>query len=233
MGHTAQKGEIEARLTGQKRTIVGVDEVGRGCLAGPVFAACAIIDYDLLFKLPSDQVDLIRDSKTLSAKQRNKIVPVINSICCEYAIESAHVFEIEQFGIVNATFLAMKRALAKCEKTYDVVLTDGNKLIPDIVGQQIAVIKGDQLCYSIAAASILAKQKRDFFMQEQATCFPLYGFDLHVGYGTKKHLEAIKRHGICPLHRRNFSPISQMCGLKQTTSNLPKSDANTDKIPVN
>ena len=169
MKQCVQRGLIEHKLVAQKKTLVGVDEVGRGCLAGPVFAACAILDYGKLLSL----------------------------------------------GIVGATFLAMKRALAKCGDVYDVILTDGNKLIPDLMTQQIAIVKGDQQCYCIAAASILAKQKRDFFMQEQAACFPLYGFDLHVGYGTKKHLEAIERHGICPLHRRNFSPISQMCGLKQ------------------
>ena len=162
MKQCVQRGLIEHKLVAQKKTLVGVDEVGRGCLAGPVFAACAILDYGKLLSLPQDQLDLIRDSKTLSAKQRNRIIPVLNDICVEYAIESAYVLEIERLGIVGATFLAMKRALAKCGDVYDVILTDGNKLIPDLMTQQIAIVKGDQQCYCIAAASILAKQKRDF-----------------------------------------------------------------------
>ena len=207
-----ERGDIEKKFITQQKSLVGVDEVGRGCLAGPVYAACAILDYEKLFRLPQEHLDLIRDSKTLSSKQRNRAIPILNSICIEYAIASAQVTEIERLGIVHATFLAMKWALSKCSQAYHVILTDGNKLIPGIATQQVAVVKGDQSCYCIAAASILAKQKRDFFMQEQATCFPMYGFDLHVGYGTKMHLEAIARHGICPLHRRNFSPINQMCG---------------------
>jgi ribonuclease HII len=204
------KGQIEFEFFSQNKMIVGVDEVGRGCLAGPVFAACASIDYNKLKKLSSKEIDLIRDSKKLSAKQRAAITPVLNEICIEYAIEKADVCEIEKYGILNATFLAMQRALGRCSRKFDILLTDGNKLIPNYRGQQKAIVAGDSLCYCIAAASILAKQKRDLYMTEQAAIYPHYGFESHVGYGTKKHLDAITSHGICPLHRRNFAPISSL-----------------------
>jgi ribonuclease HII len=202
------RGQIELSLIKKGLTIVGVDEVGRGCLAGPVFAACASLDYEKLFSLPNEKRALIRDSKTLSAKQRATILPFLTDICTSYAIEMAEVQEIEQFGILNATFIAMHRSLKRCQLSFDVLLTDGNRPIPDYKGTQRPIIKGDNLCYAIAAASIFAKQKRDLYMKQQATIYPNYGFESHVGYGTAKHISAIKTQGICPLHRRNFAPVS-------------------------
>jgi len=126
--------------------------------------------------------------------------------------------EIDDLGIVAATFLAMRRAIAACNRPIDMLLIDGKWPIPHYGGQQQAVIKGDFLCYSIAAASILAKEVRDSFMQEQAGLFPAYGFESHVGYGTKRHLAMIERNGICPLHRISFVPIKSYACTYTPTS---------------
>jgi ribonuclease HII len=201
------KGELEKKLQAEYGSLVGLDEVGRGCLAGPVFAACVAINFSELERLDDKTKSLIRDSKTLSAKQREKIIPVIKQISDEAYIAHATVREIEQLGIVDATFLAMRRALSLCRDQYEMVLIDGNIKIRHYAGRQTCVIGGDGSCFSIAAASILAKDARDKFMKDLGERFPAYGFEKHVGYGTAKHMQAIKDHGICELHRRNFAPI--------------------------
>ena len=201
------KGEIEYYLLQKNQTAAGIDEVGRGCLAGPVYAAAAILDYDALVSLPAKVREKIRDSKTLSKKQRGEMISVVKEISSAWAISCASVPEIENLGIVGATFLAMKRSLSDLNKPFDCLLIDGNRPLEGYNGEQKTVVKGDQLCYCIAAASILAKEARDQYMREQAESYPGYGFDSHVGYGTKAHLEAVKKHGACSLHRRNFAPI--------------------------
>jgi ribonuclease HII len=159
--------------------------------------------------LPASKLSLIRDSKTLSASQRQRIRPVIEEICQTWAIGKATVSEIERFGILQATFLAMRRALKTCDFDLDVLLIDGRIPLAGYEGRQETVVKGDNLCFSIAAASILAKEARDTFMHKQAKAFPAYGFDRHVGYATPLHLAMLKEHGITPLHRRNFAPVSE------------------------
>ena len=205
-----EKGELEKKAQINQQLIVGVDEVGRGCLAGPVYAAAVVFDLGKLFDLDSKKRALIRDSKLLSAKQRSSILPVMQQCFMSFGIGSSSTVEIEQQGIVGATFQAMKRALAQLCVFPHLLLVDGRAPLPDYHGKQKALVKGDRLSFSIAAASILAKEARDKFMKEQSKTFDVYGFETHVGYGTKKHLEAIALHGICELHRKNFAPIRQM-----------------------
>jgi ribonuclease HII len=190
--------------------VAGVDEVGRGCLAGPVYAAAVILDYGLLQKSSKTELALIRDSKTLSHIQRQKALKTITAIKKEAHVGSATVTEIENLGISGATFLAMRRALEMCDLMVDQVLVDGNQLIPKLALAQTAIVGGDAKCFAIASASILAKETRDHFMRTASAAYPDYGFDRHVGYGTQHHIEQIKKLGITALHRRTFAPISHM-----------------------
>lgn len=204
------RGDIEKRLLGAGYLkIAGVDEVGRGCIAGPVTTAAVILDYEKLFAQSTKTLDLIRDSKKLSRKQRHSLIPIIQELATSYAITSASPRVIEKLGIVPATFKAMRQAI-KHVGTPDILLVDGNQKLPRIPFEQQAVVGGDDLVYAIAAASILAKVERDTYMTKQSRRYPRWGFDTHVGYGTKNHISMIKENGICPLHRRNFAPINAM-----------------------
>jgi ribonuclease HII len=205
----SSKGLLEQELQAELLRIVGVDEVGRGCLAGPVYAACVALDYTALQRLDSTSKSLIRDSKTLSATQRQKIIPTLHGICKEWTVGAATVREIEEWGIVPATFRAMARAYHELKLGCDVILIDGKQKNPYLELRQEAVIGGDGLCFAIAAASILAKEARDDFMRQAAVNFPDYDFSENVGYGTKSHLNALEERGITPLHRRNFAPIQR------------------------
>lgn len=205
-----KKGQLEDELTLQGTIAAGVDEVGRGCIAGPVVAACVILNYDELKKLSRTARSLIRDSKTLTSKQRADQVSLIQSISIDYAVCHASVQEIEGVGILNATFLAMNRAIAQMKCSIGMVLVDGHLPIRNQTLPQTPLIKGDSLCYAIAAASILAKEDRDQYMRDQSDVYPGYGFASHVGYGTSEHLNALKSIGVCPMHRRNFAPIKDM-----------------------
>jgi ribonuclease HII len=205
-----ERGRIEKELLSQGRILAGVDEVGRGCIAGPVVAACAILNYNRLMELDQAQKDLLRDSKTLSPAQRQHMIPLIRTISFDCPVAFASVAEVETLGIVEATFLAMKRAIDQCKTPFDMLLVDGKQKIRGFHGDQLNVIKGDNLCYAIAAASIVAKEARDQFMAEQANLYPNYGFENHVGYGTRYHISMIEEHGICRLHRKNFEPIRHL-----------------------
>lgn len=204
------KGSIERRVLREDRKPIGVDEVGRGCLAGPVYAAVCSLDYKKLNKLDVDLRDLIRDSKKLSAKQRQKIIPYIHDVCIEFGIAYSTEREIEALGIVPANFLAMTRAYEQLSQPYDLLLIDGNQKHPNFPLEQMTVIGGDALCYAIAAASILAKEARDAAMREAHEAYPQYGFADHVGYSTKAHLEALRTHGVSPMHRRNYAPVRDL-----------------------
>ncbi|MBC7661674.1 MAG: ribonuclease HII [Chitinophagaceae bacterium] len=208
------KGLIEKNSLKKDRRLIGVDEVGRGCLAGPVYAAVAALDYYKIDDLDEGTRDLIRDSKKLTSKQRQKILPVLDDVCVEFGIGYATAREIESLGIVPATFLAMKRAYLKLTEPYDLLLIDGNQKHPDMPMEQLTIVGGDALCYAIAAASILAKEARDAVMREAHHLYPEYGFADHVGYGTKGHLQALSIHGITPLHRRTFAPIRNMVAIE-------------------
>ena len=209
MIHHPNKGHIEKEyLDSGNKYLLGIDEVGRGCIAGPIYAASVILDYEKLFQLPTKELHLIRDSKKLSTLQRRRIVPVIKEVSLEYHVCSSTVREIEELGIVGANFRAMRRSIRKLNYKPCVVLLDGNSKIPRYGGRQVAIVGGDSLCYCISAASILAKEARDDYMKEKASEYPYYNLASNVGYGTKEHLDGIDVHGICPLHRRNFAPIS-------------------------
>lgn len=178
------------------RIIVGVDEVGRGPLAGPVYAACVCLKYnlDLLY---------LNDSKKISEENRNILETKIKDSSYFYSYGYASVEEIDKYNILNATMLAMKRAVDKCIVKPDLVLVDGNKL-PDWDYESICVIKGDQKFPSIAAASILAKTKRDKIMNIIQSIDNKYNYSKHKGYGTKEHYEELKLNGPSILHRRSF-----------------------------
>ena len=177
--------------------IGGVDEAGRGPLAGPVYAAAVVLS-------PETTIDGLNDSKKLTEKKREALFPIIQEKALAYGIGFATEQEIDEINILNATFLAMRRAVENMRITPDLLLIDGN-LKPKIgVCEEVPVIKGDAKSMSIAAASVLAKVSRDRFMLELAEKFPQYAFEKHKGYGTKLHYEKIQEYGISPVHRRTF-----------------------------
>lgn len=211
-----ERGDLERAALARGHYPAGVDEVGRGCIAGPVVTTAVVLDYDKLFALPDKTLQLIRDSKTLSVRQRGIVVPAIESVALSIATASASVHEIDHSGILGATFIAMRRAISALDVRFDLVLVDGNQAIPEpvIPGRKISqqtVVKGDHWCFAIAAASIVAKETRDRFMHQLAQDFPAYGFEKHVGYGTREHIENLKTHGISEWHRRGFEPVKSMC----------------------
>lgn len=176
--------------------ICGVDEAGRGPLAGPVCAAAVI--------LPENKViDGVNDSKKLSEKKREALFDVICETARSYSIAYASVEEIEELNILNATMLAMKRAVEGLDVKADYAMIDGNRT-PDLEIESEFIIKGDAKSMSVACASILAKVSRDRLLYEYAKEYPQYGFEKHKGYGTKAHTEALKEYGPCPYHRMSF-----------------------------
>ncbi len=176
--------------------ICGVDEAGRGPLAGPVYAAAVI--------LPSYCViEGLNDSKKLTEKKREALFDEIKEKALAYGIASADEKEIDEINILNATFLAMKRAINSLSVKPDLALIDGNQK-PHTDIEEVTVIKGDAKSMSIAAASVLAKVSRDRFMLEMAEKYPQYEFARHKGYGTKLHYEKIAQYGVCDIHRRTF-----------------------------
>jgi len=185
--------------------VAGVDEAGRGPLAGPVMAAAVILD-DL------NPIHGLADSKKLSAARREVLYDEIRAkaLCCSVA--HATVEEIDTLNILQATMLAMRRAVEGLRLTPARVLVDGNRL-PTLKVMAEAIVKGDALVPAISAASILAKVTRDRWCDEVHAEYPHYGFATHKGYGTAAHLDALKAHGACPLHRRSFSPVTEALAL--------------------
>ncbi len=179
--------------------LCGVDEAGRGPLAGPVVAAAVMLD-------PGKPIEGLRDSKKLSARARERLADEIRNNAAAWCVAEASVAEIDRLNILHATMLAMQRAVAGLQRPPDEVWVDGNRC-PEWVWRSQAVVKGDDKVASIAAASILAKTARDHFMCRLHQEFPAYGFDRHMGYGTAAHLAALKAHGACPHHRRSFAPV--------------------------
>ena len=176
--------------------ICGVDEAGRGPLAGPVCAAACILPRGL-------EIEGLNDSKKLTEKRRDALYDVIKEQAIAYGIAFATVEEIEELNILGATYLAMNRAIAQLGVTPELALIDGNRNAGITVNSQ-TVVKGDSKCADIAAASILAKVTRDRYMLELDKEYPMYGFGKHKGYGTKDHYAAIREHGMCPAHRPSF-----------------------------
>lgn len=189
--------EIEQSCFEQGFKIVcGVDEAGRGPLAGPVCAAAVILP-------PNADIPGLNDSKKLSDKRRRELYPVIMEKAVAYGIGFADHKEIDEINILQATFLAMQRALAQLSVKPELALIDGNRE-KDFGIPVKTVIHGDSLSASIAAASILAKVTRDDLMLKMAEEYPQYGFEIHKGYGTKAHYQALAEHGPCPIHRMSF-----------------------------
>lgn len=187
--------EKEAIAKGYK-AVCGVDEAGRGPLAGPVCAAAVILPENTV-------IDGVNDSKKLSEKKREALFDVIKEQALSYSIAFASVEEIEEVNILNATMLAMKRAVEGLDIKADYAMIDGNRL-PDLSIDSEFIVKGDAKSMSIACASILAKVSRDRLLYKYAEEYPEYLFDKHKGYGTKAHVEAIKKYGPCPYHRLSF-----------------------------
>ncbi len=178
------------------KTICGIDEAGRGPLAGPVYAAAVILPIDL-------EIDGLNDSKKLTEKKREALFDVICEKAISYSIGIATEEEIDEINILNATFLAMRRAVDGLSVKPDYALIDGNQH-PRLSIPDETVVKGDGKSMSIAAASILAKVSRDRFMLQIAEKYPEYCFEKHKGYGTKLHYEMIEKYGVAPIHRRSF-----------------------------
>ena len=182
--------------------IAGVDEAGRGPLAGPVTAAAVVLD-------PHKPISGLDDSKKLSAKKRQLLECEIKEKSLSWSVAIATVEEIDQINILQASMLAMRRALKGLSKVPDLALVDGNRL-PGFDCDSRAVVAGDQLHPEISAASILAKESRDRLMCELAIEFPLSGFERHKGYPTRLHIEALERYGISQHHRRSFAPVRRV-----------------------
>ena len=189
--------EIEDSLRANGYELIcGVDEAGRGPLAGPVCAAAVILPRDA-------EIPGLNDSKKLSDKKRRELYPIIKEKALCYGIGFASHEEIDQINILQATYLAMERALSQLTITPQQVLIDGNRA-KDFGLPVRTVVHGDSLSMSIAAASVLAKMTRDDLMLEMAKEYPQYGFEIHKGYGTKAHYEALRTYGACPIHRNSF-----------------------------
>lgn len=179
--------------------LCGVDEAGRGPLAGPVVAAAVMLD-------PARPIEGLRDSKKLSAAARERLAEAIRGEALAWCVAEASVEEIDRLNILHATLLAMRRAVEGLGRAPDDVWVDGNRC-PEWPWRSQAVVKGDDKVAAIAAASILAKTARDAFMRRLHETYPAYGFDRHMGYGTAQHLDALKAQGACPQHRRSFAPV--------------------------
>lgn len=213
LAQKAEKQRIEGLLTEERELwgkgylyVAGLDEVGRGPLAGPVMAAACILPAR--FDLPG-----LNDSKKLSESKREQLFEQIKSQALGYAIGSAEPAEIDVLNILQATKLAMKRAIEGLKLRPHFLLIDALEL-PQIKLPQKGIIRGDSLSASIAAASILAKVTRDRWMTELHTIYPEYGFDRNKGYGTKEHMEALKVYGPCPIHRRSFAPVEENISIR-------------------
>jgi len=201
---------IEPRLAASL-CIAGIDEVGRGPLAGPVVAAVAVIDRTVARR---KLLRLIDDSKKLVREEREEAYEaMIAAGCVRHSVGEASVEEIDRINILQATFLAMRRALAGLAQQPDIVLIDGNRVPPELGCRAETIVGGDARSYSIAAASIFAKVTRDRYMCRLAETFPGYGWETNVGYKSPAHLRALNSLGPTPHHRRSFAPVARILGL--------------------
>lgn len=191
---------LEATLRARGfRLIAGVDEAGRGALAGPVAVGAVILPVTL-------EARAYRDSKTLSSAQREALALEVKGDAVAWAVEFTHAGEVDEFGVLNATKRAARRALAGLTPAPEALITDYLKL--GLPLPELAPAKADSSSYSVAAASILAKTARDAYMTALETTYPHYGFSGHKGYGAASHLAALETHGACPEHRRSFRPVA-------------------------
>lgn len=198
----------ETTLTSPSELIAGVDEAGRGPLAGPVVAAAVILD-------PLNPIEGLRDSKKLTAKKREELAAEIKEKALSWFIAQASVEEIDSINILQATLLAMKRAVEGLNAKPTLVLVDGNRL-PHLSVPCEAIVKGDDKIKEISAASILAKTFRDHLLIDLDKTYPHYGFAQHKGYGVKEHIEAIQKYGVLSIHRKTFEPIVSFLKTQKT-----------------
>jgi ribonuclease HII len=193
------------------KLVAGVDEAGRGPLAGPVVAAVAVLKPEMAAEFStSGFFDKLKDSKLLSAEKRDEFFDLIKESFFETAVGICDHATIDRVNIFQATFLAMKMAIGNLKTKPDYLLIDGKFPIPNLSLRQEAIINGDAIIFSIAAASVIAKVTRDRMMEKFHEQYPQYGFLNHKGYGTKVHLEALTKYGPCPIHRRSFGPVSDL-----------------------
>ncbi|MCE3225981.1 MAG: ribonuclease [Bacteroidetes bacterium] len=185
----------------------GCDEAGRGCLAGPVFAAAVILPKGFKNKI-------LNDSKQLSEEQRYELRPIIEKEAIAWAVAEVNNIEIDEINILNASFLGMHRALDQLKTIPELLLIDGNRFKPYKQIKHQCIVEGDAKFMSIAAASILAKTYRDDFMKQMAVKYPIYGWETNMGYATKKHRAAIKEHGTTELHRMSFQLLPSQLQLE-------------------
>lgn len=201
------KGKIELKaFYGDDGVEAGCDEAGRGCLAGPVFAAAVILPRS--FSHP-----LLTDSKKMSKSARDMLRPIIEEKAISWSVAKLSPREIDRYNILNASFKAMHRAISRLSSTPDLLLIDGNRFNPYKKIPFECIVKGDGKYMSIAAASVLAKTHRDEYMARQHKKFPHYGWDTNKGYPTEAHRLAIEAHGICDLHRKSFRLQSEQLRL--------------------
>jgi ribonuclease HII len=194
---TNEKWKIERELIAAGNEVIcGVDEAGRGPLAGAVYAAAVVLPFEA-------EIPGLNDSKKLNEKKRDELYDIIINTAVSYAVASADQKEIDELNILNATYLAMNRAIEALSVIPSISLIDGNRST-GITHACRCIIGGDRISASIAAASILAKVSRDRYMQEMAESYPQYAFEKHKGYGTKLHYEKLREHGTCRLHRASF-----------------------------
>ena len=188
--------------------VVGVDEVGRGPLAGPVLAACIALGKDQ--QVDKQLLEEVKDSKKLSEKKRELLCDLIFDNFEHIGVAVCDRETIDEINILEASLLAMKKAIDSLRIEANIALVDGNKRIKKLSIAQKTVIKGDSKVFCIAAASIVAKVARDKIMKQYHERYPNYGFDKHKGYGTKLHMESLRTHGACPIHRRSFKPVADV-----------------------
>lgn len=193
-------------------TVAGIDEAGRGPLAGPVVAAAVVFDP------AAEMIEGVRDSKKLTARRREKLYDIIESRAAAIGIGVVEPAEIDRLNILRANHKAMRQALGRLKRKVDHILVDGRGL-PDKIYPQTAIVGGDRICYSIAAASIVAKVYRDRMMTELEAVFPGYGFARHKGYGTQQHRDAIRKLGPCPIHRKSFGGVAEHVTDLEKTKN--------------
>ena len=196
-------------VAGGYPVVIGVDEAGRGCLAGPVIAAAVAFEWgDDMQKARRELKKLVRDSKMLPREVRREANQLIRAHAQAFAIGSSEADEIDRINILQATFVAMNQAVNRVKERLPgldmFVLVDGNKTIPGVGGMQQAIIDGDAKIFSIAAASIIAKEHRDTLMEKVHELYPVYNFAKHKGYGTVEHRAAIEKYGFSPVHRQTF-----------------------------
>jgi ribonuclease HII len=192
----------------QNFLVAGVDEAGRGPLAGPVVAVAVILD-------PLKPIDGLADSKILSEHKRDSLFEIIKAAALSWSVGVASVDEIDEFNILQATLLAMQRAVNGLAIEPDKVLIDGNRL-PSLIIPAQAIVKGDSKVNVISAASIMAKVERDKIMVDYHKKYPYFSFHLHKGYGTQQHLTEIEQFGILPVHRKTFNPVKTMLSQQRT-----------------